>query len=233
MYHQLVLKPEDRPLHRFLRRNLDVRSSPQVYEFSRFAFGGCYCPFCAQFTWQTHAENHRTKYPLAAEAVRRSCYMDDSMPWLPTIEIAKETRNQLTELGKMAGFHIRKWMSNQAEILKDIPEEDRVSAIDLKENSLPMAKTLGVLWNANEDTFSFNYSFTPDMEFTKRNVLKKTATIYDPLDFLAPYVVRAKLLTEQAWIEAADWDDPLPDHHQEQWKSWFQESTGLDRIRIP
>ena len=102
----------------------------------------------------------------------------------------------------------------------------------LEENSLPTANMLGVLWNVNEDTL-FNYSFTPDMEFTKRNVLKKTATIYDPLGFLAPYVVRAKLLIQQAWITAADWDDPLPDHHQEQWKSWFQESTGLDRIRIP
>ena len=67
-----------------------------------------------------------------------------------------------------------------------------------KTDSLSTAKTLGVLRNANEDTFSFNYSFTPDMEFTKRNVLKKTATIYDPLGFLAPYVVRTKLLIQQA-----------------------------------
>ena len=51
--------------------------------------------------------------------------------------------------------------------------------------------------------------------FTKRNVLKKTATIYDPLGFLAPYVVTAKLLIQQASIEAADWDDPLLDHHQD------------------
>ena len=66
------------------------------------------------------------------------------------------------------------------------------------------------------------------MEFTKRNV-SKTAAIYNPLDFLAPYVVSAKLLIHQAWIEAADWDDPLPDHHKEKWKSWFRESTILDR----
>lgn len=64
-------------------------------------------------------------------------------------------------------------MSNQARILKDISEEGQVSAIDLEENSLPMAKTLGMLWNANEDTFLFNYSFTPDMEFTKRTVLRR------------------------------------------------------------
>lgn len=159
--------------------------------------------------------------------------MDDLMPSVPTIDIAKETRKQLTELGSLAGFHIRKWMSNQAEVLKDIPAEDRASAIDLDENKLSTTKTLGVLWTADEDTFSFKYSLTPDIQLTKRNVLKKTATIYDPLGFLAPYVVRAKLLIQQAWIEAADWDVRLPVHHQEQWKSWFQESTGLEGIRIP
>ena len=45
MYHQLVLRPEDRPLHRFLWRNLDSSTEPEVYEFIQFIFGGCYCPF--------------------------------------------------------------------------------------------------------------------------------------------------------------------------------------------
>ncbi|PFX12885.1 hypothetical protein AWC38_SpisGene23089 [Stylophora pistillata] len=48
-----------------------------------------------------HTLRNRSKYPLAAEAVQRNGYMDDLMPSLPTIEIAKETRNQLTELGKL------------------------------------------------------------------------------------------------------------------------------------
>lgn len=50
--------------------------------------------------------------------------MDDLMPSVPTIEIAKETRRQLTELGSLAGFHIRKWISNRAEVLEDILEAE-------------------------------------------------------------------------------------------------------------
>ena len=233
MYHQLVLKLEDRPFHRFLWRNIDIQSPPQVYEFSRFVFGGCYCPFCAQFTWQRQAEIHKTQYPLAADAVRNHYYMDDLMPSVATIEIAKETRKQLTELGNLAGFHLRKWMSNQAEVLKDIPAKDRAQTIDLEENKLSTTKTLGVLWTADLDTFSFKYSLTPETELTKRKVLKKTATIFDPLGFLAPYVVRAKILIQQAWVETTGWDVPLPGHHQKQWKSWFEESIGLQGIRIP
>ena len=82
MYHQLVLLSEDRPLHRFLWRGLDRRKEPDVYEFLRFVFGGCYCPFCAQFTWQKHAENHREKYSLTVMAVKKNCHMDDLMPSL-------------------------------------------------------------------------------------------------------------------------------------------------------
>ena len=42
MYHELALTAEDRPLHRFLRRDVDQREKePEVCEFLRYAFGGC------------------------------------------------------------------------------------------------------------------------------------------------------------------------------------------------
>ena len=69
-------------------------------------------------------------------------------------------------------------MSNQAEVLKDIPAEDRASTIDLEENKLSTTKTLGVLWTADQDTSSFRYSLVPEIELIKQNVLKKSATIY-------------------------------------------------------
>ena len=64
MYHQLVLTLADRPLHRFLWRNSDQNKEPEVYEFLRYVFGGCYCPFCAQYVWQKHADDHKAEYPL-------------------------------------------------------------------------------------------------------------------------------------------------------------------------
>ena len=103
MYHQLVLPLEDRPLHRFLWRNLDQSKEPEAYEFLRYVLGGCYCPFCARYVWQKHADDHKAEYPLAAEVVKNSCYMDDLMPFVETVEAAKEMRQQLTELGDKAG----------------------------------------------------------------------------------------------------------------------------------
>ena len=97
MYHQLILRPADRPLHRFLYRNLDSDDSTKVYEVQRFIFRGCYCPFCVQFAWQKHAELNMEMFSLAAKAVLEHCYMDDLMPSVPTLDEATETRKQLTD----------------------------------------------------------------------------------------------------------------------------------------
>ena len=43
------------------------------------------------------------------------------MPSVDSIEVAKETRRQLSEMGDKAGFHICKWMSNRTEVLEDVP----------------------------------------------------------------------------------------------------------------
>ena len=134
--------------------------------------------FCALYVWQKHADDHRAEYPLAAEAVKNSCYMDDLMPSVETVETAKEMRQQLTELGDKAGFHIRKWISQKPEVIMDIPEADRATKVDLEKKEFPVTKTLGVVWIVQEDKFSFSFVSPPDeLVLTKSNVLKKTASI--------------------------------------------------------
>ena len=71
-----------------------------------------------------------------------------------------------------------------------------------------------------------------DFEITKRNVLKKIATVFDPLDLINSYVMRAKVLMQQAWIEAIGWDESLPDPLRENWRGWFTELSELEQIRI-
>ena len=93
-------------------------------------------------------------------------------------------------------------------------EEDLASEIDLEKRELPTTKTLGVLWAATDDKFSFRHSLQlHGFEFTKRNVLRQTATIYDPLGFLSSYVIKSKLLIPKAWLKERDWDELLPTHH--------------------
>ena len=219
MYHQTPLLREDRPLHRFLRRDLETSKEPEKYEFLRYVFGGCYGPFCAQYVWQRLADDHKADYPIAAGFVNSDCYIDDLMPSLKTVEEAKEARRQLSELGDKAGFHLGKRISQRLEVIAGIPETDRATEVDFKKNYSPVTETLGALWVVQDDKFSFRYSPPPvEFEFTKGNVSKKTKSIFNPLGLLAPFIIRAKLFMHEAWIEALDWDEELPDYQKVQWK---------------
>ena len=82
--------------------------------------------------------------------------------------------------------------------------------------------------------FSFQYSAPPEyFVFTKGNVLKKTATIFDPLGFLTPFTVRRKILMQQVCTEGVTWGEVLPVQLEKKWKIWFGELSDLRRIKIP
>ena len=82
-------------------------------------------------------------------------------------------------------------MSNPVAVIKRIPDEDRASEIDLRNEEFPSIKTLGIMWKSQEDILTFKYdSFSPNNDrHTKLSFLKKLTTIFDPLGLLSPFVV--------------------------------------------
>ena len=58
---------------------------------------------------------------------------------------------------------------------------------------------------------------------TKRSFLKLIATLFDPLGFLSPYIVRAKVLMQEIWISGRNWDDTLPEEITAKVMSWLSE----------
>ena len=84
-------------------------------------------------------------------------------------------------------MHARKWLSNSAKVLSEIPVEDRKAEVDIDRDQLPCAKTIGVWWLADRDVFTFKENAPESsMVHTKRNFLKKFATLFDPIGFLHP-----------------------------------------------
>ena len=45
--------------------------------------------------------------------------------------------------------------------------------------------------------------------------------------------LRAKLLLQQAWVLALDWDELLTNELQEAWRQWFGELVMLPETKIP
>ena len=233
MYLRIGISHEDQPYHRFLWRGIDQDRRPDVYEFDRVVFGMNSSPFLAQFVLQHHAKSYRTDFPLAAETIDKSTYMDDSMDSVGSSIHGIQLYQQLSALLSKAGMHARKWLSNSSEVLGNIPTEDRKAEVDLDRSQLPCAKTLGIWWRADTDVFTFRENVPEeDMAYTKRNFLKKIATLFDPIGFLAPYTVRAKMLLQDMWTAGIDWDDELTEPLTISARAWFAELLHLQKIQV-
>jgi len=79
--------------------------------------------------------------------------------------------------------------------------------VKLEEPELPSVKTLGVQWNASEVVFTVSIEEMDLSICTKRGLLRRIATLFDPLQFLAPYVIRAKMALQEAWLRGLEWDE--------------------------
>ena len=230
MYLRISVAPEDRPFHRFLWRSLDQTRKPDVYEFNRVVFGVNSSPFQAQFVTQEHAQKHKEQFPMAAETIL-STYMDNSMDSTSDDQTGIELYRQLSELWGRAGMPARKWLWNSPKVLEKIPVDDRAPEVDLDQGHLPSVKTLGVLWVAEEDMFTYK-AHPPGKEFqlTKRNFLKSIATLFEPLGFLAPCIVCAKIILQEMWTTGVDWDEPVREEQARKARQWFQELKSLQCI---
>ena len=234
MYLRIGITDEDKPYHRFLWRGTDQNRYPDVYEFDRVVFGVNSSPFLAQFVLQQHAKTYQTDFPVAAETIQKSTYMDDSMDSTLSEEKAIELYTQLSLLLTKAGMHARKWMSNSSTVLSEIPVEDRKAEVDLDRDQLPCAKTLGVWWMADRDVFTFKENAPDDtMVYTKRNFLRKIATLFDPIGFLAPFTIRAKMILQDLWTTGLEWDEELTEPLTIPARAWFNELTELKQLQIP
>ena len=234
MFLQVSMRETDKPFHRFLWRSFDSSRDPDIYEFQRLLFGNTASPFCAQYVLQTHATTYSAKYPKAAETVASSMYVDDVLDSEETVEDAKLLRRQLSELLDNAGFKLRKWSSNEIKVIEDVPPKDRLSSVAFINDSTPTVKALGVLWNPNEDVFSFKVEPSgQNVKQTKRNVLRTIATLFDPLQFLSPFTVRAKILMQEIWTAGIEWDEELPDPLKKKWQKWLSEIPQLSGFTIP
>ena len=236
MFLQVRLREEDRKYHRLLWRSMDTKSEPQVYEAQRWLFGNAAAPFCTQLVIQENAKEHYAEYQVGADAVLNNFYMDDALTSYRTEHEALEAKEQLVQLMGIAGMKIHKWMSNSGEILRSIPEDERASCtnVALRQDDSRFVKTLGVRWTAEQDQFTMKITEAPeDFRFTKRNCLRRMATVFDPLCFFAPYLIISKILFQQTWEEGIDWDDPMPVEVERQWREWFDGLRALEAIGVP
>ena len=103
--------------------------------------------------------------------------------------------------------------------------------IELSTHSRPKPPSL---WQAAKGAFTFKVQ-PPDnyFSFTKRNFLSKVSTLFDPLGFLAPFIIKDKVLLQDLWAAGLDWDDPFGETLVCRSRNWFEELPKLAQINVP
>ncbi|CAJ1057670.1 uncharacterized protein LOC125782590 [Xyrichtys novacula] len=78
MFHQVCLLPKDRPLLRFLWRDLKVDEPPRVFEWKVLPYGTTCRPCCATYALQRHATDHCQPADMVRFSVNNRFYIDNS-----------------------------------------------------------------------------------------------------------------------------------------------------------
>lgn len=136
---------------------------------------------------------------------------------------------------KSGGFDLKKWASNENEVLKQIPEADREIKVPVVLNANDTIKALGIAWNTATDSIGFKSTLDPTekQKFTKRTALSTVAKLFDPIGLVAPIFVIAKIFMKKVWALALDWDDALPSHLRDEWTQYIEGLQHLPEIKIP
>ncbi|KAK6168652.1 hypothetical protein SNE40_019844 [Patella caerulea] len=165
-------------------------------------------------------------------------YVDDLMKSVKTTEEALKLVSELKDLLARGGFHLRKWCSNDRDVVLQIPEEERAkSLLSLDLDNLPTESTLGLKWNTETDKFVWQvlekmHKTAENAPMTRRGVLSVVYSLFDPLGFLAPFLMKAKLLLQMFSRKRLRWDEQLGETDREQWLRWLKDLPQLSRLRV-
>ncbi|XP_033105089.1 uncharacterized protein LOC117107502 [Anneissia japonica] len=234
MFHQVKVSPEDcGALQCLWWPNGNFMEEPKVYRMLVHLFGATSSPSCAGYALRRTAADNESEHNVAAvETVRNNFYVDDCLKSVKTTEEAIELSSQLRELLAKGGFRLTKWLSNDRQVLEKIPKSETAATVfnlDLQE--LPVERTLGVSWNVETDKFTFNVK-VKERPNTRRGILSTTSSVYDPLGFVAPFILVAKMLLQDICTQGLGWDQEVSSQDLSRWTHWLEELPQLRNVSI-
>ncbi|GFW35498.1 integrase catalytic domain-containing protein [Trichonephila clavipes] len=153
---QIRLAHEHKDAVRFLWSNDEpcVHKMPklQVYRLYRVNFGVSSSLFLLAATIRHHIEKYKHEFPDTVELLDKNFYVDDLISGGNEYE-ALQTSRRAKNIMEAAGMDLRKWITNDANLMEQWKKENFNvhpvhETVSLGANG---TKVLGLLWNTNED----------------------------------------------------------------------------------
>ena len=187
MFHQVRVRGEDRDALRFLWRE-NSNDYIDDYKINVHLFGKNDSPCVVNFIIKKIAKDKSDTDHVVAKSIDEDFYMDDFIKSGNSLETLIHTITSVTNTLSQYSFRLHKWISSNEYLLNKIPESEKVST--------NQAKILGINWDIESDNLTLreiNKSFIP----TKRGMLSALCSIYDPLGFIAPCILKPKLIVQE------------------------------------
>ncbi|XP_076392695.1 uncharacterized protein LOC105663902 [Megachile rotundata] len=214
MYRQVLVRIEDRRYQRILWR--DSEDKPiNTYELNTVTYGTASSSFLATRALKQIAEDHAQSLPSVSKIISSDFYVDDLLSGSDSVEEAIELRQSLTSVLARAGFHLRKWASNDSRVVSR-DQDSSICQVEIR----PVDKESKVLGSRSG-------------KITKRSVLSEISQIFDPLGLIGPVIVKAQLLMQELWQLQVSWDESLPQDIHTRWDSFRNELRDLVSLAIP
>ena len=126
-----------------------------------------------------------------------------------------------------AKFNLRAWASNSKQLV-ELSQQDGTF-----DSSNPI-NVLGIRWDTSTDKLSLSLKGLrhPTTLTTKREVLKDTSKLFDPLGITSPVSVRAKLFMQKLWQLRVEWDEPLDAYIRDEWNIIISDIQRLSELTI-
>ncbi|XP_039304386.1 uncharacterized protein LOC113004841 [Solenopsis invicta] len=227
MFRQILVDKRDRALQLILwRRNSN--EEPHIYQLNTVTYRTANAPYHAMRCIRELTIQHQEEYPMASKAIIEDSYMDDILSGGNTRQEVIELQRQLFELLQKGQFFLRKWRSNDRQILQPLLDQRHGEMLTLDKDE---AKTLGLLWCSSSDTLQYKLDLPVRKSLTKRTVLSHVSQIFDLLGLLGPVLIKGKIFMQKLWADDLQWDQPLPLQHQAAWHDYYELLSGLSLIR--
>ncbi len=199
MFYCFVVQENHRKYLRFLwHRDNDMSKEITEYQMRVHVFGNSPSPAIAIYGLRHAAQDGEQEHGSDThQFVERHFYVDDGLISLPNeedaISLLKRTQKALAQ----SNIKLHKIASNSTTVMKAFPPEDLTKGIkdlDLTKETLPNQRSLGLCWEMESDTFTFQVT-NSEKPFTRRGVLSVINSLYDPLGLVTPVTIRGRALT--------------------------------------
>ena len=255
MFLKVLLDPVDRRYHRF-------HFNGEEYEWLVILFGNLSSPNGSQKVIQLNCDLNGAGLDEALESVRNACYMDDVADSRPDEEQALKLVQQLIRLFEHCGMTVQKFYSNSELVCKNTDQNRLAKTIQFDEAThdvvYNVGRVLGMSYSVPDDCLTYANKFknvkewvkgkvditldlnsednieeTPkEKGWTKRKLTQVSASVFDPLGLIAPFLVRSRVIIQEVWKLKIDWDEKLPESICIPWQEWLEQFAEIPDIKI-